>query len=320
MRLLAVDSEHDYFLLGCSIEEVNKKIIPQQNNLLDRYKGDGHKTYYVSSPETREAELKAQAKIKANPYQSKTRLFGILIHEEPTYDAFVVVRRDLTELYFVPFDFFFPEKWGNHNPWGNTVKKDIKSLIEVTKLPMINEKGDPYSGPESWTNGDAEALLADYQEEMTEWKKKGPRFVYNIVMAQFQLYRLSHLEIEMLLSQGGVSLPKEWYEMDSAHRHIALDYLKKKTPEEALEDLGLRRFKTTEEERARLQEMEEQGFTEGAIIKEFYGDYLDGCFTWETFMDCVPEDDRDRYDDLQGLDDDERRRRLWRATTGVEDY
>ena len=320
MRLLAVDSEHDYFLLGCTIEEVNKKIIPQQNNLLERYKGNEYKTYYVSSPEAREAELKAQAQIKSNPYQSKTRLFGALIHEEPTYDAFVVVKRDLTELYFVPFDFFYPQKWGSYDPWGNTIKKGIKSLIEVTKLPMINENGDPYPNPEVWTNGDAEALLADYQEQMADWKKKGPRFVFSVLMAQYQLYRISHLEMDMLLSQGGVAMPKEWYEMDSAHRHIALDYLKKKTPEEVLEDFGLRPFKTTKEELARLQEMEEQGFSEGAIIKEFYGDYLDGCFTWETFMDCVAEDDRDRYDDLQDLSDDERKRKLWRATTGVDEY
>ena len=65
MRVLAIDSDHGYFLLGCTLEEVKKKIIPQQEDLLDRYSGDGHKTYYVSSVETREKELAAQAIIDA---------------------------------------------------------------------------------------------------------------------------------------------------------------------------------------------------------------------------------------------------------------
>ena len=315
MRVLAVDSEHDYFLLGCTLEEVNKKIIPQQEDLLERYSHDVHKTYYVSSAETREKELKDQALVKANPYQSKTRIYGILIHEEPTFDAYVVVRRDLAELYFVPFDFVYPAKWGDHNPWGNTVKKEIKSLIELTKLPMVNEKGEAYDDGEVWTNGDAEALLADYLDAIEEWKEKGPLFVYRTVMAQFQKYRLNHHEIEMLMAKGGVKLPMEWYEMDSAHRHIAGDYLKKRIKPEP----ETKSFRNTEQEKEHIMELIQLGYDDDAITGIFYDEFLDDCFTWKTFMECIPEGDEDRYADLQNIPNEERKRKLWRFVSRLDD-
>ena len=302
MRLLACDPRHKYFFLGVTQKELEEQVIPLQQSILEEYGNDLHPHLLISSEETRDQEIENQKLIKKNPFTRRTRLYSVYIHEAPEWDAYIVTNPSLTELYFVPFDFFFPHRWGSEGAWSEVDKKDIKSLAELCDAPFTHKGGVPYHREWHYTKGEAAELLSDLLEKLPSWKEKGPKKVLSMVMPHFQGYRLYYEEMEELLIKGGVKKSGEWWDQDQMHLKIA-DY------DSGYRDPLVYGKRSLEEEDAHLNEMEEQGHGDAEIVEEVFFDYLDGIISWDTVYSFYGE--YPPYQELNKMKDDDRRRYMW---------
>jgi len=302
MRILACDPKHRYFFIGVTQQELDEQIIPLHESILEEYSHDQWPHILVTSQKLRDKEIAAQKEIKANPFTRGTRLYSVYIHEAPTFDAYIVVKPDLSELYFVPFDHFVPEKWGTSGEWHEFDKIDIKTIAELVDIPFTHKGGIAYKMKWSYTKGQAAELLDDLMESIPEWKKKGPKKVFRMVMAHYQAYELYVEEVAALLYKGGVKMPLEWWDQDQMHLKTQADYFEEK--EEPYH--GTR---NQEAEDAFIQVLEADGRSQTEIGDQLMFDYLDGIIGWETFYGYYSG--YPIYDELNKKTDSERREFLW---------
>ena len=300
MRILACDPTHKYFFLGVTKKDLDEQIIPLHESILEEYSHDQWPHILVSSKGLRKKEIEDQKQIKANPFTRRTRLYSVYIHEVPDFDAYIVVKPDLSELYFVPFDHFAPQRWGTEAPWCEIDKRDIASIAELVDIPFTHKGGVAYAKEWHYTKGQAADLVDDLADSLPEWKKKGPKKVFRMVMAHYQAYRLYVEEVDALLGKGGVKMPLEWWDQDSQHLRTQADYFDEK--EEPY--LGTRDL---EEEELYIQALEDEGRSSTEINDQLLFDYLDGIIDWEIYychfkgyplfdsLDHMPEEGRRRY-------------------------
>ena len=309
MRILACDPIHKYFFIGVDEKELKEIVIPHQEMLLATYRGDRHPHILVSSIETREKELEEQRKIKANPFTRRTIRYSEGIHEVPDFDAYIVVNRDLDELYFVPFDFWAPEKWGMDPPWHKIDKVNISSLAEVLDVPF-NYKGKSQEKEFDYTVEDANELMACLMDKIPEWKRKGPKRVFEMVMAEYQLYHLYINELDALLFKGDVHMPLEWWDQDQMHLKTQADFFQKK-------EEPYRGKRSYEDELMLVEAMKMEGRTSTEVGDQILFDYLDRIITWETLYEFFYG--YDIYEELNKMEDSERRRFIWLKRYDEED-
>ena len=302
MRILACDPKHKYFFIGVTQKELDEQIIPLHESLLKEYAHDQWPHILVSSKETRGKELEAQKEIKANPFTRKTRLYSLYIHEAPTFDAYIVSRPDLSELYFVPCDHFAPEKWGTAGSWCEIDKQDIQTIAELVDIPFTHQGGTAYKAEWNYTKAQAADLLDDLMDSIPEWKKKGPKKVFRMVMAHYQAYEFYIEEVSALLHKGGVQIPTHWWDQDQMHLKTQADYFEDKeqpftgTRDQAMED-------------ELVQVMEEDGRSQTEIGDQLIFDYLDGIIDWDIFYSFFSG--YPIYDELNEKPDKERREFIW---------
>lgn len=302
MRILACDPVHKYFFIGVNEEELKAQIIPLHEEILEEYSHDHYPTILVSSVKIREKELEDQKKIKANPFISKTKAFSIYLHEVPDFDAFIVVNPKLTELYFVPFDFFAPEKWGTSGEWCRVDKKDIDNIVGILDIPFTHDGGVKYNAEWKYTKGEAAELLDDLLDYIPIWKKKGPKKVFSMVMPHYQAYRLYVEELDALLYKGGVRMPREWWDQDQMHLKTQADYFEEKEePYTGTRDV--------EGEDALIYAMKEDGRSDTEVLDALLFDYLDDIITWDVLYGYYCG--YDVFDMMDKMDDKERRRFIW---------
>lgn len=302
MRILACDPLHKYFFIGVTQKELEEQIIPLHESILEEYSHDQWPHILVTSKPLRDKEIADQKLIKANPFTRRTRLYSVYIHEVPDFDAYIVVNPNLTELYFVPFDHFIPEKWGTDGEWREFDKQDIKNIAELVDIPFTHNGGVAYSMKWHYTKGQAAELLDDLLESVPTWKKKGPKKVFRMAMPHYQAYRLYVEELDALLYKGGVKMPLEWWDQDQMHLKTQADYFDEK--EEPY--TGTR---TGEEEEILVQAMEDDGRSSTEISDELMFDYLDGIINWDTFYRYY--DEYPIYQDLNKMPEPERRKFMW---------
>ena len=302
MRVLACNPKHKYFFLGVTGKELQEQIIPLHESMLEEYASDQWPHILVTNAELRDKEIAAQKAIKANPYTRKTRAYSLYIHEAPLFDAYIVTNPSLSELYFVPFDHFAPERWGANCPWCEFDKKDIKSIAQLVDLAFTHNGGQAYATGWSYTKGQAAELLDDLMDSIPEWKKKGPKKVFRMVMTHYQSFRLYIEELDALLGQGGVKLPAEWWDQDQMHLKTQLDYFNEPEP-------PFTGTRNAEEEDELVHAWEAEGRDDTEIHDELMFDYLDGIIAWDVFYAYYKG--YPVYDDQDGMPDAKRREYFW---------
>ena len=137
-------------------------------------------------------------------------------------------------------------------------------------------------------------------EKLPEWKKKGPKFVFNMVMSQLRKYHLWPKEAQKLMVDGGCIMPPWFWELDYAHLMIQSDFfVEKEEPSEV-------KPRTIEEEEAVLEKVdrENNGWVSGEKLAL---DYLDGFITWDMMVELF-----DYHPDFEvGKNWNEQQRRKW---------
>ena len=302
MRIIACDPAHGYFFLGVNEKELEEQIIPLHEMLLNEYSHDLWPNILVSSVETRKKEIADQKAIKANPFVRKTRLYCCYIREVPDFDAYIVTRADLSELYFVPFDHFAPQHWGITGVWRHFDKRDIQNIEELADIPFTY-RGHVYDEEAYWTKEQKAELVDELLDSLPEWKKKGPRKVFRMIMPHYQAYHLFIEDLDALLYKGGVHMPSDWLGQDQMHIKTQADYFDEK--EEPF--VGKR---TLDEEAAIARQMIAEGRSNREWALEILGDYLDGIIDWKICYSLLYE--FTPYQNLDHMKDDERKKMLWR--------
>ena len=303
MRILCCDPVNEYFFIAVSKDELEEQIMPLYEDLLEEYSHDTWKHLYVTAPWLKDEELQAQAKIKQNPFVSKTYEFTKFIHEPCDADAYIVVNKDLTHLYFVPFNFFSPFLWKDDGHWNEVDKREIGLIAEIADVPFTYRGGKPIPVNEKpWTNGDAEELVADDYERLPKWKKKGQEFVFNMIMSQLRKNHIWPKEAQKLMVDGGCVMPPWFWEQDYAHLMIQSDFFVEKKEE------GEVKPRTIEEEEAMLDKLlaESNGWV---VAERLAWDYLDGYITWDMMVELFDNDPD--FEPAKKLSDVERRKWLW---------
>lgn len=303
MRILCCDPYKKLFFIAVNKQELEEQILPLHQDLLEEYAHDTWKHLYVSAPWLRDEELDAQAKIKVNPFTSETVDFSRFIHESCDADAYIVVSADLMQLYFVPFNYFSPFLWKDDGDWNAIDKRDIKLISEIADVPFaLHGKAISLDPNHKWTNGDAEELLADYEEKLPRWKNKGPQFVFNMVMSQLRKNHLWPREAQKLMVDGRCVMPPWFWELDYAHLMIQGDYFLEKPPKKVA------KLRTIEEEEAMLGKLNSE--TNAWVTGERLAlDYLDGYITWDMMVELF--DNHPDFEAAKNMSEPDRRKWLW---------
>jgi hypothetical protein len=301
MKCIACDSDRDYFFCGASIEEVNDQIIPMMKTLQKSSEGLRFPHLFVSSEKTLKKELEAQKKIKANPFVTKTILFHDYTGEIPDSDLYFVVNQKLDELYFVPFDIIYPERWGSHNPWGRVDKFTFKKLVALSTKPMTYDNGKVYAVQDPWTQEDVDNLVAKLVVDVKKLKPQGPEAVFNRVYPSFQEYRIWVEDLSRLFKLGNCIVGPDFFEMDQEQMHVVADYFDEKKP-------IVLKHRSFEEEKAICDKKDQMKISGAQICDEVVFDYLDGLIEWETVLPLVEKGWLDKYTPLE---DKKRKRQLW---------
>lgn len=302
MRCLATDPDRYYFFCGASINEATEQLLPYRDSLEAKCTSEFDKRLFQSSRATYEQELEAQKEIKKLPYITRTIKYHQYIGEVPDYDIYFVANSQLNELYFVPFDTIYPEKWGSYNPWRAIDKFDFKKLIALSER-VITYQGKPYKTQDPWVDDDVVELTEYLSERMLEIRDKGPRYVFAFVYSYFQHYQIFVNDLKRLLLEGNCVLDHAFFNMDQLHMHMARDYMNR-----AKKEVVISRKRTKEEEISYSKKLLDLGYSASQVDLNFIYDFLDNKIDYSTFNELVEGLDVSRY---QGLTDDEIRKKIW---------
>ncbi len=304
MKAIACDSDRDYFFCSANLEEYKTQLIPFRKALEDKCRNEEHLRWpnlFVSTEETMEKELAAQALVKANPYQSKTILFHDYTDETPDAYIYFIINQKLNELYFVPFDIIYPERWGKSNPWGALDKFEFKKVIQIATKPMTFDHGRKHPVKDPWTDVDHDDLVEELSEKVKTWKSKGPEYVFRKVYPYFQQYRIFVEDLHRLFAEGGVAMDREFFSLDQEHMHVVADWFEPKR------DVIIMK-RTWQEEDELCMKKDSVGVSGTQIYLDILFDYLDQIIDWDTVMKLTADADLSKY---ENMDDETRRKKLW---------
>lgn len=303
MKALACDVNNSYFFCSANKKELEEQLIPLRKKLEKDYQNDFRPHFFVSSEDTMKRELEKQAKIKANPYQARTLTFYVYIGEIPDADIYFCVNRELTELYFIPFDIIHPRYWGAMDPFSALDKFEFKKILQLTQKPMT------YKGKKKSPNeiiGNDPFIMTDLRDKVKEWSEQGKEYVFKKVFPFFQSYNIHVDAMQELFYIAGFGMKKEFYEMDSMHMHTAFDYL---------HPLVMIENRTLEEEKKHASQILDEDCIE-EMERQVILDYLDEVITWEIVRDIIGNDHVSGYDNMK---EETRRKTLWYEIFNTKD-
>ncbi len=219
MECLACSRNFDYFFCSSDIEEVEKHIKPLLLSLIEKHKKDKHPYHFVSSLETLEKELKDQREIKENPYRSSTLQFMRLVGKEPASDCYFVIKRDLSQLYIVPFDIFYTKNVfdGDSHMFGYCDHFAFQTLTELAR--HNNAYGKENYSSFSHTKEYKDRIKKFYKDYIETNHINDGMWIFSQLYVYYQSMDIEFDELENTVKQYQKKnpVPESYWEMDQIH-------------------------------------------------------------------------------------------------------
>lgn len=219
MECFAYSRNFDLFLCSANQEEVDEIIKPTLLDLIENYKDDIHPNYLVSSLDTFYYEVAKQKEISKNPYRSSTLQFGRLNHKEPNADCYFVVKKDLSELYIVPYDIFYTTNVidGDSHMFGYIDRFKFSSLINLTLHDTIYKEKSytSFSHLDSYKKN----IISFYKKYIEDNEICDGMWIFNQLYVYFQSMDIEFDEFEKLVKkyQRINLVPENYWNIDQVH-------------------------------------------------------------------------------------------------------